>query len=683
MRLKSFILGLVAAAVAAVGAAGARPLELTDYLQWRSAGGAQISPDGRRILYRVSAFDPLKDGPVSEVWIMNSDGGDARPFELNGGGYRWAPGSDRIAYTASDGNGSQVFVLDMTRDDAAPRSITSGLSLQPSQLAWSRDGRFLAFTGRVDAPSDDFTITLPAKPEGATWTADATVIDDLHYRGITGSLRTPGRRHLFVVSAEGGEARQVTHGDWDVGARFSGMAMGGTPAWTPDGGSLVFDGLTRPDSFADYRYSDINIVDLATGAIRQINPVRGFWTGPQVSPDGRRVAYSGYGDNPSTWPPRQLRVVGIDGDGDRVLVPDLPDDPSSIEWGPDGEGLYYVVNVEGSTHLHYVSLDGEQRVVTTGDQRLFVGSYGGGYATATRETPYSGYNIARIELATGAVTPLTDLNATLLDDIDLATMEGFWFSADDGQRVQGWLIKPANFDPSRRYPMVLDVHGGPHSLYGHGFDFRYQDFAANGYVVLLVNPRGSTGYGSAFANAIDRAFPGDIDTGDLLSGVDAAVAKGFIDPERLFVMGCSGGGSLTAFLTARTNRFKAAAVLCPVSDWVSMAGTTDVAAWAYAQFERPFWEDPEPWFARSPLMQVGRVETPTLVMVGDKDFRTPVGQAEQYYSALRMRNVPTRLVILKGETHQPWKGAPSNFIRSQLYLRTWFARYGGPPVEEP
>jgi dipeptidyl aminopeptidase/acylaminoacyl peptidase len=231
--------------------------------------------------------------------------------------------------------------------------------------------------------------------------------------------------------------------------------------------------------------------------------------------------------------------------------------------------------------------------------------------------------------------------------------------------------------------MILDIHGGPHTLYGNGFDFRYQDFTANGYVVLMVNPRGSTGYGAAFADAIDQSFPGNLDAGDLLSGVDAAVATGAIDSERLFVMGCSGGGSLTAWLIAHTDRFRAAAVLCPVSDWISFAGTTDVAAFGYSRFAKPFWEDPQPWLDHSPLQHVGSVNTPTLVMVGDRDFRTPVGQAEQYYSALRQRGVPTRLVIIKGETHQPWRGAPSNLIRTQLYLRTWFARYGGEDVVQP
>lgn len=682
MRLKTLAFCMFLA-VTAAGAAAARPLRLTDYLQWETAGGSQISPDGRRVLYRVSKVDPKTDDTLSEVWIMNSDGSGARPFAFKGGGYRWSPLSDRIAYTASDGKATQIYVRDMARDDGEARAITSG-ALQPSQLMWSKDGRFIAFTARVDNPVvDDFRIQMPAKPEGATWAADATVIGELNYRGMTGTLKAPGLRHLFIVSVDGGAVQQVTRGGWDVGARFSGMLQGGTPAWTPDGKALLFDGLTRPDSYADTRYSDINLVDIASGAIRQLNPAKGFWTGPQVSPNGRLVVYTGYGDSASTWPKRELHIVGLDGKGDRILVDDLPDDPSSIEWDQDGKGIYYAVNAEGSTNLRYVSLKGEDRAVTKGDQRLFVSAYGGGYATATRETPTSAYNIARIDLRTGEVLPLTDMNTALLKEVDLATTETFWFSAEDGQKVQGWLIKPADFDPSRRYPMILDIHGGPHSLYGNGFDFRYQDFAANGYVVLLVNPRGSTGYRSRFAAAIDQAFPSDLDSGDLLSGVDAALAKGFIDPQRLFVTGCSGGGSLTAWLTSRTDRFKAAVVECPVSDWISLAGTTDVAAWAYTRFGKPFWEDPTTWLEHSPLMRVGKVNTPTLVMVGDKDFRTPVGQAEQYYSALRLRGVPTRLVILKGETHQPWKGAPSNLIRNQLYLKTWFARFGGERVGEP
>lgn len=210
---------------------------------------------------------------------------------------------------------------------------------------------------------------------------------------------------------------------------------------------------------------------------------------------------------------------------------------------------------------------------------------------------------------------------------------------------------------------------------GEGFDFRYQEFAARGYLVLWSNPRGSTGYGHAFANAIDGAFPGDKDFSDLMAVVDEATRRGVTDPSRLYVMGCSGGGALTEWVIAHTNRFAAATVMCPVSDWISLAGTSDAAAWAQTRFRKPFWENPAPWLEHSPIMHVGDVHTPTLVMIGDDDYRTPRGQAEEYYAALKVRDVPTKLIIVKGESHQPWHAAVSNLFRTQLYIEKWFGMY--------
>ncbi len=237
-------------------------------------------------------------------------------------------------------------------------------------------------------------------------------------------------------------------------------------------------------------------------------------------------------------------------------------------------------------------------------------------------------------------------------------------------------MKPPSFNASKKYPLILEIHGGPHSEYTVAFNPQFQNFAANGFVVLYTNPRGSTGYGSAFGNAIEHAYP-SVDYDDLMAGVDTVVGRGYIDQTRMYVGGCSGGGVLSSWVIGHTNRFAAAAVRCPVIDWVSMAGQTDIPLFTYNFFDAPFWEKPEQWMKQSPLMYVGNVTTPTLLMTGELDRRTPMPQSEEYYAALKMRGVPATLLRFEGEYHGTGS-KPSNWIRTQLYMMSWYNRYARP-----
>jgi dipeptidyl aminopeptidase/acylaminoacyl peptidase len=254
----------------------------------------------------------------------------------------------------------------------------------------------------------------------------------------------------------------------------------------------------------------------------------------------------------------------------------------------------------------------------------------------------------------------------------LGEVHEMWYTSPDGTKVQGWYITPPDFDPARKYAMQLHIHGGPHSMYGVGFNFGWQEHAANDYVVLYTNPRGSTGYGSAFGNAIMRSYPGK-DYDDLMAGVDTLLAKGFVDQQNMFVTGCSGGGVLTAWIVGKTDRFAAASANCPVIDWLSFVGTTDGASWYY-NFEKLPWEDPSEHIKRSPLTYVGNVKTPTMLMTGVNDLRTPMPQTEQFYSALKLLKVPSAMVRFNDEWHGTTSN-PSNFMRTQLYLRYWFDKY--------
>ncbi|MEL7239859.1 MAG: S9 family peptidase, partial [Planctomycetota bacterium] len=375
--------------------------------------------------------------------------------------------------------------------------------------------------------------------------------------------------------------------------------------------------------------SDINIVDIESGEIKKLQPAAGFWTSPRVSPNGKLIAYTGNQAKEVNYPAQELRVINIDGSGDKVLIADLPDGAGAIEWASDGRGLYYTMNANGSTDVYFISLaGGEPRAVTSGVHRLSGLDIRGSHAAAVISAPKTTPNLVRVDLTNGGVNQLTDLNADILHDVDLGDIEEINYKSPDGTDVQGWLIKPPNFDVSKKYPLVLAIHGGPHAMYGVNFQFRFQEFAAKGYVVLYTNPRGSTGYGAEFANAIDNAYPGRADYEDLIAGVDATLKKGFIDEKRMYATGCSGGGVLTSWIVTQTDRFAAAAALCPVINWISFSGQADIGRWSFARFRPFYWEDPTNWLEHSPIMHVQNVKTPTLLMTGDKDLRTPLAQAE-------------------------------------------------------
>ncbi|MGH8159755.1 MAG: S9 family peptidase [Rhodanobacter sp.] len=677
LRALGFALVLTAAGLAS--AANARQVELSDYYRLQSANNPQISPDGSRIIYNRGHWNPDKDAYQSDVWIMDRNGANDR-FLMHGSGLKWSPNGDRLAYVAPENGHVQIFIRQMNGQQKAT-AITHG-TLSPSDLQWSPDGKSIAFTASVAVPLT-YTVTPPADLAGIKWNTLPAVIDTVHYRDMTGEfIHTVDQ--LFVVSVDDGLPRQVTHGDWNVGARWSNAPWGGPVRWTPDGRSLVFDGFRGKDTLTNSLRSDINIVDVASGRMRTLTTTPGFWFLPVVSPDGKWIAFDGHRDLVSSYPEVELHLMRIDGGDDRVLLKDPPDEIHRMEWAPDSRGVYWSVNEKGSVNIHYTDLAGHTRQVTTGNQVLgFAGVTRDGWTVATRGAADATGDIVAINLKTGAQTQLTHVNAELLKTIDLAPMEEMWFKSADGTPIQGWLIKPAHFDPAKKYALILNIHGGPHDMAKWSMDFRYQAFAAQGYVVLITNPRGSTGYGAKFANAIDNAFPGDRDYSDLMAGVDAAIARGFIDTNRLYVMGCSGGGALTAWIVGHTHRFAAAAVLCPMIDWISFAGSTDVTAYGYTQFRVPFWKDPKLWLEHSPLMYAGHVTTPTMLIVGDHDFRTPYSQSEEFYRALKVRGVDTKLIVVPGESHAPWTGKPSDLFQIQLFIEKWFAEHSGAPTPIP
>ncbi len=630
-------------AIAAQETASDTLLTVAHYLDWEQASEPQISPDGAQIVYTRRWVNKLEDKWESALWIMNADGSHQR-FLVKGSGARWSPDGTRIVYLAEgETKGTQVFVRWMDAEGAVTQ--VTRVEETPADARWSPDGKAISFAMLVP-DSTPWKISMPQPPAGAKWTPAPRVVDELHYRQDRVGFMKQGFTHLFLVPAEGGTPRQLTAGHWNVGARFDGLSGRVGYDWTPDAKTLVFDGLRDTTGDDQYRVSRIYALDVATGAIRTLVSRAGYWADPTVSPDGRTVAFTGYDSSEHTHRTSDLYTIGIDGSGLRDLSRTLDRDPGDLTWAPDGKAIYFTAPDRGAINVHVADLAGGVRDLTQGAQDLRKPS-----------------GLAR----------LTHVNDDVLGDKRLARTEEMWYGSSGGTRVQGWIVTPPSFTAGKKYPLLLEIHGGPFAMYNVGFSYMFQNFAANGYVVLFVNPRGSTGYGDRFSNGIDHDYPGP-DYDDLMAGVDAVIGRGFVDTTRMYVSGCSGGGVLSSWVIGHTTRFAAAAVRCPVIDWIAMAGQTDIPLFTYSFFHQPFWEKPDEWLAHSSLMYVGHVTTPTLLMTGELDRRTPIPQTEEYYAALKMRHVPTVMLRFSDEFHGTGS-KPSNFMRTQLYMLSWFEKH--------
>tara|TARA_B100001123_G_scaffold416011_1_gene517155 strand:+ start:1507 stop:3444 length:1938 start_codon:yes stop_codon:yes gene_type:complete len=633
-------------------------------MDMESVSNPQISPDGNQIIYARSWVDKLNDSRKSSLWIIDADGSRNRTLS-EGSGARWSPDGTRIAYThEGDPRGSQIFVRWMDAEGA--KSQITRLDNGPSNLRWSPDGQWIAFTSRVDDSADFAGVQLPSRPEGADWTSEPKVVERAGYKRDRQGYIDTGWTHLFVVPAAGGTARQLTNGEWNHS----------DIAWGPNGKEIYFssyrsDDWDRPENWQE---SEIYAVNVTTETIRQLTNRPGPDGNAVPSPDGQLIAYIAGDKHRDTYRNQRIYLMNHDGSGSRLISGDYDRQSGGLRWSPDGRGLYFSVSREGYRSLHFVSIDGGVIQLTEGKQLLTLSSFSdNGIAVGTITSAHEPGDLYRLNLDNPAnPTRLTEVNADVLNGVTLGAVEEIWYRSDPFE-IQGWIVKPPDFDPSRKYPLMLAIHGGPHGMYNGGFNFAFQEHAANDYVVLYTNPRGSTGYGTEFANAINHDYPG-VDMQDLMAGVDEVIATGYVDEDNLFVYGCSGGGILTTYIVGNTDRFTAASANCPIVNWMSAMGTSDAIGYTRT-FETPFWENAEEWMDRSSIFYVGSVTTPTMLMTGEKDLRTPMGQTEEFYQALQYLGIPTVMVRFQDEWHGT-SSQPSNFLRTQLYLRKWFSQWG-------
>ncbi len=634
------------------------------FMDMESVSSPALSPDGRTILFVRTYVDVLKDESRGNLWLAGADGGRVR--ELTQGKWRdsspaWSRDGRRLAFLSDRDGTEQIYAMWV---DTRETSRLTSLERAPADLRWSPDGTRIAFTLFVPEKKSPLEVKLPEAPPGAQRAKAAVVIDRLSWGQDGRGPLPPGHTHVFTIdSTLGGTPRQVTDSPYSHGR----------PEWSTDGRRIYTSAIRKPD--AEYLRGDTEIyaIDLETLEAKALTDRKGPDNDPLVSPDNGWIAYTGYDDRHCTYHIQSLYLMDTEGGRKRAWVERLPANPAGIAWADDGSGVYFTVAEQGRSNVWFAPLEGAPRRITDGTHMITGLSVSKtGQAAAVRSAFKEPPHLIAFPARSGE-TPrrIVDVNEDVLAGVTLADAEELRFESKDGLKVQGWLMKPAEFDPAKKHPLVLWIHGGPWSMYDVGWNWSFQNFAACGYAVLWTNPRGSTGYGQEFVNGIQYSYPGK-DFDDLMAGVDAALAKGWVDERNLFVCGASGGGVLTAWTVGHTDRFAAAVSMKPVINWHSFVGTTDFPMW-YSQFRKFPWEDPQEYAARSPLHYVARVKTPTMLLTGEADLRTPMGQTEEFYRALKMLKKETILVRVPDEYHGFRR--PTHQLLQQLYLLAWFEKH--------
>jgi dipeptidyl aminopeptidase/acylaminoacyl peptidase len=693
-RRAVFALVVLAVAVGSPHAQDRRLITESDLLKFVWIADPQMAPDGSRVAFvRVTVNEP-KDDYETSVWIVPANGAEP-PRPLTAGprdsSPRWSPDGRRLAFVRSvDREGraqpAQLYLLSLDGGEARP---LTDLARGAGAPAWSPDGQRIAFASST-RPDDAAPSAAGAT---ATKKSDVRVITSATYRSNGGGWNDPDHpSHLWVLDVPTGpelpKPLQLTQGPFAESAH----------TWSRDGSRIFFVSTRVDDPYYLPQDSDLYAVPSRGGEVTTVASIDGGIGNPSVSPDGRSIAFIGSlsGTPERSYSQSDLFVVDVDGGaraprnltagydfdigggigGDQAA----PRGGSSRNpvWSADGRSIVVVAGEQGDANLIRVDAGaGTTSPVLKGSHAVqsYTGSHSTPHLVALVSTPTTIGDLVVVD-GGGAAKPITRINDDLFKQLRLSEPEEVWWTSFDGKRIQGWLLHPPDFDKSKKYPFILEIHGGPHSAYGNTFTHEFHWMAAKGYVVLFPNPRGSSNYGQDFGNVIQYRYPGD-DYKDLMAGVDLVVKRGYIDEKRLGVTGGSGGGLLTNWTITQTPRFAAAVSQRSIADWSGFWYTADFTLFTPTWFRKAPWEDAADFAARSPITHVAKVKTPLMLVDGDDDLRTPPSDGgEMMFRALKYLKVPTVMVRFPGETHELSRsGKPSHRVERLQHIVGWFDKW--------
>lgn len=671
--IAALLLGALLAPTLALSADASLPrFDAMDVFDLEWVSDPQVSPDGDSVVYVRRSNDIMSDRTRSQLWRIDANGSNHRPLLStmdNAFSPRWSADGSQLAFISSSSGSSQIHLRWMDNGDVA---VVTHLQSSPSSLSWSPDGKWLAFTMSVKAPAETIVKPRP-KPKGATWADKPITVSTTRYQYDGRGIVAPSYRHIFIVPSEGGSARQLTSGNFN---------HSGSLSWSSDSERIFFSAYRQDDWELVSDEADIFSVDIASRRLTQITSEPGAERGPRVSPDGRMLAFTHEARRPLAFTPDRIAVSNLDGSNMRIISNDLDGDASGLVWAGDSTSIFYTFDERGERKLGEARLNGRLSEVVSGLGGTTIGRpyLSGGFHTAsgtiafTQGRPDRPADLAILKHGNRRV--VTSLNEDTLAFRQLGELhEIIYNSSFDGQEIQGWYITPPDFDPTKKYPLILEIHGGPHLAYGPYFSAELQMMAAQGYVVFYNNHRGSLSYGEEFALLLQYKYSSEEDFADHMSGIDALIEKGFIDGDNLFIAGGSAGGIATAYAVGLTDRFSAAVAAKPVINWVSKTLTADsMVSQIYHQFPGPPWEHLDHYWKRSPLSLVGNVTTPTMLLTGENDRRTPMSETEQFYQALRLKGVDSVMIRMPGASHGI-ASRPSRLISKVDHILAWFARY--------
>nr|WP_245680448.1 S9 family peptidase [Alteromonas confluentis] len=648
-------------------------LQYEDTFNLEYAASPFFSHDGNSVFYERRSMDIMKDRTHSTLWQVSVDGKRHRPVLANNANVRAAtlsPDGNMLAYVSDQNGSNQIYVR--YQDTGQIAKLTT-VEFMPGNLTWSHDGKHVAFTLFTPTHDKPLFTGMPKKPKGAEWAETAKVIDTTSYRSDGRGYLPAGFNQIYILPVSGGTPRQLTTGAFPNDGKLD---------FSADDKRIFFSANRNTDYSLEPLTSDIFSVDVNSTEVTAVTSLPGPESSPTLSPNGKYLAFNQVEDNKMSYQNGDITVLELKSGTVTRLTSSLDRSVQQFEWNSDSDGLVFSYLDHGQTRLAEVNLKGKITTLkaTLGGQSLGRPYTSGQFAVAdngtiafTTDDPLRPADIA-VTTKRGTST-LTDLNSDALAHLKLANVETMPVkSSVDGRDIDAWIALPPNFDKAKSYPLILEIHGGPHAAYGPHFAMEIQLMAAQGYVVVWSNPRGSSSYGADFGNLIHHNYPSE-DYNDLMDVVDTAIGKGFIDEKNLFITGGSGGGVLTAWSVGKTNRFAAAVVAKPVINWISFGLTAD----AYPYFTE-YWMPGKPWeafdhlWAHSPLSLVGNVKTPTMLLTGESDYRTPISESEQFYQALRLQGVDAAMVRIPGASHGI-ASKPSRLIQKVGNIMAWFEKY--------